>query len=219
MKKLLHLIVWALIAFFITYAILSVFGLVPESVKDDVQSAFSVFSKQSQAADPTVTLTDNRGIVNWVTEVDPTALPKKIIIEKIGVFANIENPKTIDIAVLDAALLRGVVHYPGSGTLKDVSNLFFFGHSTNHTSVYNQAYKAFNRLDELNIGDEIRVQSESEEYIYRVSLVSRVDEREALVTLSNKKKMLTLTTCDTFGKRSDRFVVEAEFMKSRSLKT
>ncbi len=169
------------------------------------------------------TETDSSGVVLAEEEVMPVqintenAIPRRIIIERLGVDAPIENPESRNIEALDAALLEGVVRYPGSGDLEDISNMFLFGHSTGFRVVQNEAFKAFNGLKEAREGDLIRVQSDTKEYVYRVTEVSLVDASEALVSLSSSEKKLTLTTCNSFGAKEERYVVEASFVGSYGL--
>jgi LPXTG-site transpeptidase (sortase) family protein len=140
------------------------------------------------------------------------------MIDKIGVDTNVVNPEKADVEVLDNALLEGVVRYPGSGTLLDNENVFIFGHSSYLPVVHNLAYKAFNRLSELNLGDVIKLYSEKGEYLFKVTKLEIATADAALVEFgSGPKKKLILSTCDTFGKKSDRFVVEAEFIGNRLL--
>lgn len=192
-----------------SFAMLFAFNLVPTELKRNEGN------KQGQAT----ATTSNDSILagTWITEVDKTAEPVQIIIPKIGVDSKISNPVSTEAEILDEALLKGAVHYPGSGSLKDISNVFIFGHSTNHEVVKNRAYQTFNRLNELNIGDKISVRSNEAEYIYTVKSVAKAQASESLVTFSNTKRMLTLSTCDSFGEKSERFVVEAEFIKSVKL--
>lgn len=145
------------------------------------------------------------------------AIPRRIVIERLGVDAPIENPESRNIEALDTALLKGVVRYPGSGDLEDISNMFLFGHSTGFRVVQNEAFKSFNGLKEAQEGDLIRVQSDMKEYVYRVTDVSLVDAHEALVSLSSSEKKLTLTTCNSFGAKEERYVVEASFVGSYAL--
>jgi LPXTG-site transpeptidase (sortase) family protein len=147
--------------------------------------------------------------------VDDT--PRRLIIERIGIDTPIENPQGTDLATLNDALLSGAVHYPGSGNLDDVSNMFLFGHSTGFRVVNNDAYKAFNGLKDLKENDLIRVQSESHEYVYRVTKVSLVDAETELVQFSSSEKKLTLSTCNVFGQKQERYVVEAVFVGSYGL--
>ncbi len=197
------------LTFAISFAGLYAFGLVPSEIKG--------YSPVSQVSDVSLKSTQNANNESsgvWVTSIDKSAEPIQIIIPKILVDSKIENPNSTDVKILDKALLTGAVHYPGSGSLKDTSNVFIFGHSTSHVVVKNNSYKTFNRLNELNIGDEIRVLSNTAEYIYAVKSVAKAQASESLVTFSNSKRMLTLSTCNSFGEKSERFVVEAEFVRS-----
>ena len=49
-------------------------------------------------------------------------------------------------------------------------------------------------------------------FTYRVRSVDKVDKDETLVTFDTKAHLLTLSTCNSFGSKSDRFVVVAEFV-------
>lgn len=136
--------------------------------------------------------------------------PDHIVIDKIDVDSVIKQPVDPNIHVLDEALQEGAVHYPGSGTLER-GNMFIFGHSTNWPIVQNQAYKTFNNLEDLVLGDEIKVQADGKEYVYIVQTVELVDESAAFVDLSQSQRMLTISTCNSFGKKQDRWVVQAVF--------
>ena len=74
-------------------------------------------------------------------------------------------------------------------------------------------YRAFNRISELKEGDSISVFGGGKEYKYKVSKVRQTDASEEVIDLSPKNgTRLTLSTCDTFGKKSARWVVEADFV-------
>ena len=75
----------------------------------------------------------------------------------------------------------------------------------------------FNNIKTLNQGDEITVYSDTKKYIYAVRDVKLVDSNEAWVDLSVKTHMLTISTCNTFGKKEERHVVQADFVRSESL--
>lgn len=136
------------------------------------------------------------------------SIPDKIRIPKIDVDTIIENPPSRDVATLDGALQRGAVYYPGSGTIEQ-GNIFIFGHSTNWPVVRNQAYKTFNNLEDLQKGDQIEVISDGISYFYIVDSVKLIDANDAIVDFSQKDRKLTLSTCNTFGQKQDRYVVEA----------
>jgi LPXTG-site transpeptidase (sortase) family protein len=143
-------------------------------------------------------------------------LPLRISIEKIGVNSVIQNPNTTNIYALDELLLKGVVRYPGSGVPAE-GNMFLFGHSTGLKVVKNQAFKAFNNLKNLVAGDVISVYTEKNVYLYVVNNVKLVDSNNALVDFSVKKTMLTLSTCNTFGQKEERYVVEADYFESKPI--
>jgi LPXTG-site transpeptidase (sortase) family protein len=142
--------------------------------------------------------------------------PLRVLIDKVGIDTSVSNPTSADVSILNNALLKGSVRYPGSGTLGR-GNMFIFGHSTGIRVVNNQAYKAFNNLKNVEIGDTVRIQSIDKEYNYKVTSVSMVDSEDAWVTFSDDKNMVTLSTCNVFGQKQDRYVVEAVFIKSISL--
>ena len=179
----------------ITFSLLYLFGLVPEQFK-------SIVGRQPGL--------DYKG--NQVGE-----LPLSIQIPVIGVNAQIYNPATTSIAVLNDYLLKGAVRYPGSGLLGGRGNVFIFGHSTGFKIVNNQAFKTFDDLQNLKAGDLIYVFSDTNEYIYKVLTVTKETADKALVEFDTKSEMLTLSTCDNFGAKSDRFVAQAEFVKKSSI--
>ena len=190
-----------LVIFLMTYTLLALLGFVPEQFKF-VSTKAPVVERQYQNEDVLVT----------PSEKDDNLIPTKIEIPKIGVSSLINTPNAIDVATLDAALTKGAVYYPGSGTLQG-GNMFLFGHSTNWSVVNNQAYKTFNDLNKLKAGDEITLTSGGTQYVYVVRTVELASEDDALVQFASEGRMLTISTCDTFGRKQDRWVVEAEFKK------
>ena len=138
--------------------------------------------------------------------------PTHISIPVIGVDASVSNPSSTNAVILDDELTHGAVHYPGSGLLAD-GNVFIFGHSTNWVVVHNQAYKTFNGFKDLKEGDEIDVTgSASGIYEYKVKSVTLINDDQAWVDLSSTPKTLTLSTCNTFGEKQQRYVVKADFV-------
>ncbi|MFH0755535.1 MAG: sortase [bacterium] len=138
-------------------------------------------------------------------------IPLNIKIPIINIDSQIYNPETTNIKVLDDYLSKGAVRYPSSGLLGGNRNIFIFGHSTGIKFVNNQAYKTFNGLENLKKDDEIFVFSEKYKYIYKVSSVKTVNADKELIKF-NKNKTLTISTCDNFSEKSNRYVVEAEFV-------
>lgn len=153
-------------------------------------------------------------------QLQAARLPR-IIIPSIGVNAPIVLPEQLDLDVMNNGLAQGVVHYPGSVLPGEYGNTFFFGHSTGLAVVNNQAYAVFNRLQELKPGNVVRLRYGTREYWYRVTSMKIKKADEAIVDLSpsKTKRLLTLSTCRIFGAKDNRFVLEAEFMKSYPLRS
>jgi LPXTG-site transpeptidase (sortase) family protein len=143
--------------------------------------------------------------------------PTRVVIKRLGVDEAVENPVSSTIEVLDAALLEGAVRHPASARLGEAGNVVIFGHSSALPVVHNQAFKAFDGIGTLVEGDEILVYSSTQIYIYRVRLVEHKSAESGAIPLTVRGKVLTLATCDSFGKKSDRFVVTAEFVESHAL--
>ena len=186
------------VTFTVTFAILSAFGIVPESPSTEVKEP----------------IVDTERKHNLNPEIEAFAVPVRIVADSIQLDANVLNPESRAVADLDKALLGGVVRYPGSGRLSDNSNTLIFGHSSYLPVIHNAAFKIFNEIKDLKAGEVIRVYSEKREYVYRVESVKHVSSEDALVTFTKGEKKLTLSTCDSFGKKTDRFVVEASFVGS-----
>jgi LPXTG-site transpeptidase (sortase) family protein len=66
-------------------------------------------------------------------------------------------------------------------------------------------------------GDTILVYSDKHVYTYKVNGVKLANSDDVLVDFSVKKNMLTLSTCNTFGQKQERYVVEADFVGSNAL--
>lgn len=191
--------------FIFSLVFLHILGFVPEPAVE----------AETESLIPRVSTSSNS--VNQTTAVRGDARPIRISIESVGIDARVETPPSTDIVVLDSALLRGAVHYPGSGTLVDISNIFIFGHSSHLPLVHNDNFRVFNNLEKVKAGDIVRVESSDMVNLYRVRSVDLVSVDEALVEFTEHSKMLTLSTCNSFGEPSDRYVVKADFVTSMEL--
>lgn len=206
-KKTKFLVVFA-IAFFSSVWIFGNLGLAPEEI-----------AKATESRDADLAgLSDFDSLKNKSGEntahTSSVAVPVKIVIDKIGVDASVVNPENRNATALDESLKNGVVRYPDSGLLGRERNMFLFGHASSLPTVRNQMYKVFSKIRDLNLGDDIKVYSENRVYFYEIVNMALVDKEEALVEFDSDKHKLTLSTCNTFGEKSERFVVEANFVES-----
>ena len=187
-----------LLVFTVTFAILSAFGIVPQSPSTDSDSGVATSTRE----------------LSLNPQVEAYAVPVRIVADSINLDARVLNPESRDVSVLDQALLSGAVRYPDSGRISDDTNMLIFGHSSSLPVIRNTSFKIFNGIKNLKKGDIVRVYSEHREYVYRVDSVVHESAQDALITFPRGEKKLTLSTCDSFGKKTDRYVVEAGFVGS-----
>jgi LPXTG-site transpeptidase (sortase) family protein len=135
--------------------------------------------------------------------------PSRIVVPSVGIDSVVLQPESPTISVLDKALEQGAVYYPGSGVIEQ-GNIFIFGHSSRLPVVVNQAYKTFNDIEKTKIGDEIILYDRNgKKYTYEVERVYQANAENAFIDLSRSGKRLTISTCNSFGTKSDRWVVDA----------
>lgn len=151
------------------------------------------------------------------TPVETPELPVKIEIPTIKLSVSVSNPDSTDVEVLDNALLKGAVRYPTSAKLGEQGNVIIFGHSSYLPIVNNQNFKAFDGIQNLKKGDEITITGEGHTYVYAVETVVKASATEDSIPLTVTGSKLTLATCNSFGQKSDRFVVTANLVETHSL--
>lgn len=142
--------------------------------------------------------------------------PIGIDIPSVGVKANVMNPVSTDLDDLDAALLNGAVRYPTSARLGEEGNVIVFGHSSYLPVVHNQSFKAFNELSKLQEGELVLLYSAGKRYIYAVESVEPANVANDAIPLAVEGARLTLVTCNSFGDKSDRFIVTAKLTRVES---
>lgn len=141
-------------------------------------------------------------------------LPVQLTIPSVGIQTTVQNPNTRKTSVLNRYLRQSAVRYPRSGYPGN-GNMFIFGHSSALRTVVNPAYKTFNGLQNVKVGDLVRIQTSSGTFRYRVQSVQFKKDSRAYVPLDTNQDMLTIATCDNFGSKEDRIVVRADFVKYR----
>ena len=177
-----------------------------------------VFLSVSAVLADTGSRTETSGLVDFEkpdkkkAETSAPPIPDRMVAPSIGLDTNIVNPRSRDYAVLDTALLDGVVYYPGSGYLDEDANVLFFGHSSFLPIVKNENFKVFNNIKDLRIGDTIEVYSNGERFIYQVSSNVLAKESDVRINFGAEKPTITLATCNSFGAKEDRYVIQAELI-------
>ena len=196
------------IAVLLTLTILTIIDFIPEppnsdpvSEVEETEEATAVVESENVAIEPII--------------VDP--LPQKIIFDQLDREVAVLNPESREIPDLDAALLDGAVRHPDSASFEEDGNMFILAHSSYLPNVFNKNYQAFNGIQELEWGDTVRVQSGDTEYVYFIEEVYKASASEVIVPHTPGEPRLTLATCNSFGSKDDRFIVEAKLVEQKAL--
>ncbi len=174
---------------------------------------FTVLAVTGLTPNPTVTSADT--ISSTATALSQTSgqseFPIRVTSAAINLDVTVANPTTTDPTTLDQLLLKGAVRYPNSALLGQNGTVLIFGHSSYLPIVINKAYKTFDGVQYLKVGDTINVYSGANEYRYSVTSV-KMENTSDNVNMDATGQHLILVTCDVFGEKTDRWVVQADFV-------
>lgn len=239
LRKGAFLIVFAVIVT-ITYSFLYVIDFYPEpigeeAVAQDTEELAVARAKDDvieevaeEEVDPVVEeveeMVGNELVVTTATNtteprmVEAAYLPRRIIFDAIdGKVVPVLNPTSRTVEDLDTALLSGTVRHPDSADYSADGNVFILGHSSYLPNVFNKNFQAFNGIQNMTWGDRIRVQTDTTEYTYRVQEVYKGKAEDLFIPNTPGEARLTLATCNSFGAKEDRFIVEAVLIDQKSL--
>lgn len=195
----------------LTYGVLYLVDFLPETPTTETPAV----QTEVQTEEPSV---NTEVSVTAPAVDDANALPVSIIFDSLdGREVKVFNPKTSDVATLDADLLKGAVRHPDSADFKDTGTMFILAHSSYLPHVINKNFQAFNGIQKLKWGDTIRVRSNDTEYVYSVDRVYEAKASDAEVAIQHDVAKLTLATCNTFATKDDRFVVEASLVSKKPI--
>lgn len=195
----------------IGYGILYIIDFVPETPQEEANTEI-VNEDTSTTSELETALEFEESIFSNET------LPISITIDALNRTVSVLNPNSRNITDLDNALLKGVVRHPDSADFTDdKGNILILGHSSYLNTVLNKNFQAFNGIQNLTWGDTIRLRSNDTEYIYQVDRVYQ--DKASAITIPTKATTakLTLATCNTFGAKEDRFIVEATLVSKKAL--
>lgn len=208
-RKWSFLVVFALV-FLVTFTICATTGFIPDASATGTNAPVATLETSSLVTGPAA------GFNQAVNAYDQQSgeVPVHVTIPAINLSVSVSNPNTTDVNTLDNYLLSGAVRYPTSATLGEQGNVILFGHSSYLPIVHNQAYKTFDGIQNLKQGDQIIVYSNDQQYVYSVQTVQQESATSDAIPLTATGHTLTLATCDSFGSKSDRFVVTATLVGS-----
>jgi sortase A len=107
-----------------------------------------------------------------------------------------------------ADLRKGPGHYPGTAMPGQIGNFVVSGHRTTYLA-------PFNRLAELRAGDQILIDTRTDQYVYTVTGKKVVDPSDISVAApvpehpraNPTKRLITLTTCNPKYSAAQRLII------------
>ena len=212
-----------LLVFFVvillTYSLLYALDFYPEPPTQNQQGGGATASSAPAALIPTAEASTTSVPAPSAVKPAVDPYPNEIIFDSLHKTVHVSNPDTTNLKVLDKALLKGAVRYPTSATLASPGNVFILAHSSYLPKVINHNYQAFDGIQNLKWGDTIRLRTADTEYVYHVERVYKAKTSDVVVNPSPGQAKLTLATCNVFGTKQDRFIVEANLAGSHPLTT
>jgi LPXTG-site transpeptidase (sortase) family protein len=206
--------------------LLSIFSLreaAPKQV-DPVQLPASEPSSAAQPSlDPTPTISPSSSPSGTPTEstepvpsapTNPTATaePQYVPYPKTGDRIGTITMSSLDLSwpiyqgTANSQLLNGVGHYLNSVLPGQFDNTVLAGHRTS----------VFNRLGELNVGEQVLVKTKAGTFKYKIRKFRIVDRDDRTVIVPTKAGVLTLITCypfDNIGITTQSFIVVADLQQ------
>jgi LPXTG-site transpeptidase (sortase) family protein len=157
-------------------------------------SSGSSQSQDTSAAGPATTLSPDLFILDATKKV-----PFKILIPKIGVEWIVHEGTDT------ASLKHGPGHYPGTALPGEPSLCVIAGHRTTYGA-------PFNRVDKLEVGDEIILQSaNSDSFVYTVTAKAEVKPNDVSLLTPTNYGSLALTTCTPKFYATRRLIIFANY--------
>jgi len=127
-------------------------------------------------------------------------------IPKIELDKKIAYPTSTEVKTIDEALMGKVMHFPQTPYPGQKGDAIFLAHSAPIT--WGPSYRVFNKIDKLEVGDDIVISFNGQDYVYRVLKRYLINPGDALPESTGQKKAYFLT-CWPPDSGIKRMVVEA----------
>lgn len=176
-----------------------------ENNYENLQDAFTNATSESALSPEVYSKPDSAGNKNPGRKISGLSSQKVIGVIRID---KIKARLPIVEGVEKENLRSGIGHVPGTAGLGQPGNSALAGHR-------NYAFaRFFNRLDELKAGDEIRITTKKEEYVYKVYQKYVVLPSDVSVLRGQKgENIITLITCTPPNSSTHRLIVRAKLVK------
>lgn len=110
-------------------------------------------------------------------------------------------------------LENGLVNLEGTALPDMIGNSFIFGHSSNYAWAPGNYNQIFATLPNINIGNDIVINYNNQQFLYRVKNTKIVTPKDLSVIAPTEKPIITLMTCVPVGTSINRFIVQAELVE------
>ena len=201
------------LVFLFSYIFLVAIDFVPEPVNIDTEKKM----EDTKVGGSVVTHTVQNDFQLPVGTIHESVLPNSLYIEKLDRTIKVLNPSSRTISDLDNALLSGAVRHPDSADLTEDGTVFILGHSSYLPTVINKNFQAFNGIQDLKWGDTVTLTADKYILTYEVEKVYKARAEDVTVPIAGTGPRLTLATCNSFGNKDDRYIVEAKRVKVEPL--
>lgn len=142
--------------------------------------------------------------------------PDTIYIPSLSIQAPIIYPEEDEEDVLQEALQKGVVHYPGTAPPGWPGNMFLFGHSSDYLWAPGDYKTVFAALPQIKEGALVVISGhDGTRYAYRVSRKYVVSPGDLTPLETKEGYNLTLQTSYPLGTAWKRLIVESELLPAR----
>lgn len=142
--------------------------------------------------------------------LSPTPTPNDIEVMGLLTIPKLNLTLMLVEGVTTKALEFAVGHMPGTVLPGEVGNCAIAGHRSYTFGEY------FNRIDELEVGDEIHITVDKNTYIYKVYESFLVEPTEISVTEpQGNKSVVTLITCHPVINATHRLIVRGELIETK----
>jgi sortase A len=201
---------------------------VPDSYRKYIEEDFAYYDPSKSYFANLENTIDGLKLEGRFTYDPLTNSSKEIIIDKAygkDMYINIESVGIEDIIitpnvessreeVYDEFLKRGVAHFQGTPLPGDGGNSFIYGHSSVESFFsrhQNLPETIFTRLEEIDVGDDVYINRDSEDLHYVVRKKKIVESTDfSILNTQGDKETVTLMTCWPLGVGTKRLVVVAE---------
>ncbi|MFA5743078.1 MAG: class E sortase [Candidatus Paceibacterota bacterium] len=168
------------------------------------------FFYSEKKANNTQAVNSTGTIVVASREEDIIQKEDSLVIEKIGMEAPLVTSPSDSVEDVEASLKKGVMIYPNSSLPSEKGTTIILGHTAPVNWPRVNYYGIFNRLDEIQKGDQLLVYFQGRQYVYIVARQFLVNPGDQLVpSLTNYENVLFLSTCWPPNVGDHRIIIEA----------